>query len=423
VYNASHSLLPHRETTPTERVPSRLDSAWVVVGGLAIIGFVLGGAGAVAIGLFISPMMEDLGWQNSKVSAIATAYNLAGLLTAPALGVGVDRFGAKRIVASGVALSSMGFLFASYAHTWYGLLAAFSTGGVGYVASVYVPTAVIVTSWMEDKKNLGMGVVWGALSLGAASFSPLIGWGIDSLGWRTTSQLLAAIVAALLPVMFITIREKSSDPVVIPLKAQQNHGGLSVGRAFRSNAFIAITLSSTLFATGMMCVNYHVVSIFMQSGYSLRTAGTIYGASWLLSGIGSVCLGLGAVRIGAKATLSLGLLSSAAGILCLLGSGDHGPGIISVTAFVVLWGASANSANQLIPVILADKFGLANLGTLVGAQSFVMGVMSAGGPVITGLLYDRFSNYRFGIYASTALTLLAFVIASRIPMRASTPRT
>jgi cyanate permease len=89
-------------------------------------------------------------------------------------------------------------------------------------------------------------------------------------------------------------------------------------------------------------------------------------------------------------------------------------GMACLVAFLVLWGSTANSANQFVPVILAERFGVAHLGALVGLQLTVMGVASAGAPMLTGALYDAFGNYRLPIYVSAVVMGLSFLSAATV---------
>jgi predicted MFS family arabinose efflux permease len=363
----------------------------------------------------INPMMTEFGWPNSLASSSATAYNLAGLLAAPGLGVCLDKFGARPLMTFGVLSTSVGFLLASRCQTHYEMLMAFSCVGIGNIASLYVPTAVIIANWMEEKKGLGMGIVWGATSMGAAAFSLLIGWWIEACGWRVTSKMVAALVVTMLPITVMLMR--TSPPRVAPPHDRLPDGGKRhpAGRGLLlSRVFMIGTATSALFAVGMCAIYYHVVPVMIKAGYQTHWAGCVFAASWVLSGLGSVVLGSIASRFAAKSLLAGALLVSASGTVFLLGAGEARIGIVCVVAFVTLWGSSANSVNQFIPVIFAERFGPQKLGILIGVQSSIVGIASAAAPIVTGLLYDRLGDYRVAIWLSASATVLALAMASLI---------
>ena len=384
---------------------------WTVVASLAVIGFVIGGSGAVAIGLLITPMMTEFAWSNALTSGMVTAFNLAGLLAAPGVGIAVDRFGAKPVMIAGALAMSAGFLSVGLCHTWYLMLAAFSLAGVGYFSSCYLPVPVVITSWMGSQKGLGMGLVLGATSVGAAALSPLLSWGIAKYGWRPSLGVISAVSALTLPLILATVRAAPAEPVPTGYRAAEH----SAGRRRRkddllSSAFVLVTASSVLFNVGMGCILYHLVSVLIGDGYSAYNAGLIYGMTWLLSAVGSLIFGALADRLGARVILAGVLLSCASGIFFLLGAAEARVGMVCVITFTILWGISANGVSQFVPVVFAEQFGADHLGALVGVQAGIAGFASAAAPVVTGALYDTFGDYRPAIYLSAAVTCIAFVL-------------
>jgi predicted MFS family arabinose efflux permease len=324
-------------------------------------------------------------------------------------------------MAFGVIAFAAGFLSASRCDTFYGMLASFVCAGIGFGASFYVPSSVVVTSWMQEKKSLGMGIVWGAASVGAAVCSPLIGWCIEAYGWRVASAAIAGLTAMMLPVALLGIRTRPrSITKTLYCALDQPKPLLAQKKLLLSTAFIVATTSSALFGIGMLGIYYHVVPVLIKAGYPTHMASLVLGVSWVVSAFGSLLLGAVAERLGAKAVLAGALVSCALGTLFLLGAGEATIGITCVVAFVALWGMSANSVSQFIPVIFAERFGSSRLGTLVGVQSSVMGIAGAAAPIVTGLLFDKFSDYRVSIYLSACAMFLAFVavLFVRAPNRA-----
>jgi predicted MFS family arabinose efflux permease len=391
-------------------------SRWTVVASLAAISVVIGGSGAVAIGLFIDPMMTELGWSNGLTSSAATAFNLAILLAGPAVGAALDKLGARPVMTFGVLAASTGFLLVSRCHTRYDMLAAFTLTGVGFCASFNIPSAVVVTNWMEDRKSLGMGIIWAATSIGAALFSILIGRWLEAYGWRVASEIIAVLCAMMLFLTVFAIRARPQCSTKTFDRRPAEAIALRSGKeSMFSTIYIVATASSVLFAVGMFGVYYHIVPVLIKAGYPTHSAALLFGLSWVLSALGSLVLGVIAERLGAKIVLAGALLSCAIGTLFLLGAGEMKIGVACVTMFIILWGASANCVVQFIPVIFTESFGTQRLGTLIGVQSSIMGIAAAAAPIFTGLLYDRLSDYRLPIYLSASALFLAFWLAVLIP--------
>jgi MFS family permease len=320
-------------------------------------------------------------------------------------------------MAIGVLMASTGFLLAGHCHSHHAMVTAFVLVGIGYCASFYVSSTVVVTNWMESQRSFGMGIVFCATSVGAAAFSLLIGRWLEMYGWRVTIELIAVLVALMFPLILLTIRTSPAHPVPGGDDASENFNTRREGRTqLSSPTFIITTASSALFAIGMGGVYYHVVSLLVKAGYSVHLAGLAFGASWLLTAIGSLALGAIADRVGVQRVLTSALFCCASGTLLLLGVRQTWIGVACVVAFVVLWGTPATSAYQFVPVIFAERFGSKNLGRLIGVQSAIMGIAGAAAPIGTGILYDKFNDYRIAVYLSAAALFVACVLALLINM-------
>ncbi len=403
------------ETCPPSDV---LNRRWIVISALSAIAFTIGGAGAVAIGLCIDPIMSEFHWTNGRTSSITTAFLLASLVASPVIGRALDRVGACSVMKFGIIAVATGFLAASRCHSYIPMTAACAWAGIGYVAAYYIPTTVVVANWMGIKKNFGMGLIMASTSVGAAIFSPAIGWSIEKWGWRVTLEILAVLAASMLPLVLLFV--KTSPCSITPSEEEQpavtdkRDSGRS---AMFSSTFVMITTCSVLFNIGMGGILYHVVAILIGAGFSPHAAGLVYGGTWLLSALGSLVFGAVADRLGTKAVLVGALLWGSVGTLCLLGVGVAGIGMVCVGAFVLLWGTSANGVSQFVPVLFAERFGRQQLGTLVGVQSAVAGVAGSTAPIVTGLLYDGFHSYRAAIDVSSGVTLAAALLL--LTLRAS----
>jgi MFS family permease len=213
----------------------------------------------------------------------------------------------------------------------------------------------------------------------------------------------AALIFLMLPVVLLLTR--SGSPVAA--RSENTERGTP---SFLSSVTILAIASCAFCTIGMYGIQYHVVSILVGAGYSSYLAGMAFGATWLLSAAGSLVMGVAADRCGAKRVLGASLVAAVIGTLCLLGVSQSSAGLACVVVFVLLWGLPANSAFQLVPVILAEHLGSKHLGVLVGAQAAIAGIAGAGAPVVTGMIFDQTGGYRLPISLSALMTLIALIL-------------
>jgi len=92
------------------------------------------------------------------------------------------------------------------------------------------------------------------------------------------------------------------------------------------------------------------------------------------------------------------------------------------TAFV--FGYSYGAITTLFPAIVADFFGHAHAGSLVGFLFMLSGSTAAWGPLAAGAVYDATGTYRGAFAVSAGFNLLAAALlgACRPPRLRYTPQ-
>src|SRR5580704_5208014 len=143
--------------------------------------------------VFVPALEREFGWKRTQTSLVptidmvllASMFLLAGFLQ--------ERLGPRTVAAIGGFLFSLGLLLASWIQslpmlylTW-GLLVG--TGlGFGYLAPITVGS-----KWFPHHRGLVNGLAIAIFAAGSGIFGPLAGALTDSIGWRATFQVLAAL--------------------------------------------------------------------------------------------------------------------------------------------------------------------------------------------------------------------------------------
>lgn len=387
---------------------------WLPVGSLGVCSFVIGGGCIAVVGPVFGPMMRELGWSNVRISVLAATYTIGNLAGNPVVGVALDRFGARIVLLLGAALFVGGLLCASESHSLMALAACFGLVGVG-MSGFSLPSAVVITRSVPAQKSLGMGIFLGAASVGAVVFLPVVAAWTQAVGWRHALARLAALSAALLPVIWLSLRG-DENPMGIrgAARAATEESGSQLLRQLLNAGFLIAALCGMLFTIGLLAIYYDVVDLLGRAGYSPRIAALAFGGTWLVSGAGSLVIGLLADRFAPARVLAAVILVSAAGILFLYGAPAPRYGVVCLVGFILLWGASGNVFTQLIPAVLVERFGSRHLGTILGAQFAASGVAGSLAPILTGLLVDRSGSYDMAIAVSVSATVLSAALALAI---------
>jgi predicted MFS family arabinose efflux permease len=389
---------------------------WRMTAALAVTGFLLVGVCAVAVGLLHEPLIREFHWNDAAASGLATVYSLAAMLSGPIAGLIIDRIGSKSVMTFGIGLVALGFLAMSLCRTLPGFDAAFLMIGVGYGGAFYLASTKIIATRMGPNKNVGMGIWMFAGSIGAAVFSVTIDWSIRGHGWRSTSLATAALMFTAVAVTLLFIPPEPSSPTPT-LEAIGKARRLPPTKLLLAPEFLVTTVAGAFAAFGMSAIYFHTVPIFVKAGFTSNAASGILGASWVLSALGSLATGALSDRMGTRRVLAGSLLCGSVGTFALLLAPQAHFGAMAVITFIVLWGATANAINQFLPLLLVEYYGPVHLGALVGVQGALMGIVGSAAPLITGLLYDRFSSYSVSIIAGGGTTLIALILVMLLKAR------
>ncbi len=90
----------------------------------------------------------------------------------------------------------------------------------------------------------------------------------------------------------------------------------------------------------------------------------------------------------------------------------HVPGIVYV--FALLFGFGMGADYMLIPLVTAQRFGVASLGRLMGVILTSDAIGQAFAPVVVGRIYDLNRNYTWGFAILAAAALSAALAATQI---------
>ena len=190
-------------------MPSRLYYGWVIVATALVINMATSPLNPVVFSFFITPMSEEMGWSLGAVSLALTFRLVVSGVTAPLIGVIIDRFGPKWLglfagLAAGASL--VGLFYTRQLWLLY-LLFAFSGGvGLGGGPGGNLLTLVPVAKWFILKRGRAMSIATTGMAIGTVMAIPAGQWMIQTVGWRQAWVIfgvLASVITAPLSLLFL----------------------------------------------------------------------------------------------------------------------------------------------------------------------------------------------------------------------------
>jgi len=160
-------------------------------------------------------LVEEKGWSKTALSGVAAMQSVEAALLGPALGWMVDRIGAKAMIRMGILLWVAGLLVLSQVQTIGSFYLAFILIAVGTCLAGFFPVNVTVIQWFSKYRGRALSTVGMGMGLGGICV-PLLGWSMESFGWRNTaigSAVLCALIGLPLTAVFRRRPEECGETV------------------------------------------------------------------------------------------------------------------------------------------------------------------------------------------------------------------
>jgi MFS family permease len=390
---------------------------WIIVAAGGTLGCVAIG-GLFSLPVFLRPIAQDTGWSTTGISTAMTLAFVALALGSIAWGYLSDRVGPRIVVLAGSLLLTTGLALASLATSLlafqllFGVVVGFSA------AAIFAPMMACVTGWFDTRRSLAVSLVSAGMGMAPMTMSPLAAWLVQGHDWRTSLQIIAALVAIIMvPVALLVRRPPALAQAASAAATDAAHEPtLSVGRAMRSAPFLILVLTSFLSCATHSGPIFHTVSYAVTCGIPLMAAVSIYSLEGLAGMGGRLVFGLLGDRFGAARILVLALLAQAIVVLGYVYARELG----SFYTVAALFGFTYAGVMPLFAVIARENFPLRMMGTVIGGTTMASSLGMALGPVLGGLIYDTFSSYAWLFVGAFSLGIGAFLAAlafTQLPRR------
>ena len=392
----------------------RFSNPWWVVGGAVIGLFVCNGPVlAFTFGVFLKPLMADMGWQRGTASFALSFGGIFSAAMVPVIGWMMDRWGIRRVALPGIVIYSLtvGLLALSpRSLLCFTLLFALAEGA----SAIQTPIgyAKAIAAWFDRRRGLALGIAMSGVGLGGFVMPQLAEALIERVGWRgayASLGLLTLLVA--FPAVALWIREPLPGEGEFrgASVATSKPPGLTVREATATGRFWILLASFFLVAIALNGTVAHVVPLLTDAGLSPAKAAATLGLFGLATMTGRLLAGYLVDRFFAAHVASVlfllpiggfALLASAAGALPALG--------------VILIGLGLGTEIDLIAFLTSRYFGQRAFGQLYGFCFMLFGLGSSFGRYIGGAVYDLAGSYNPALVGAATALVLAVVLVYRL---------
>lgn len=387
-------------TAPAGELPAR---GWVTVAA-AFTSLATCFGVVYTFGDFLPPLAQTFHLSTGPVSSVFAGtvflFFSLGAVTGPL----TDRLGARPLaLAAGVSLAA-GLVLASVATSPWLLIPSYALGvGIG-TACGYVPMVVAVGRRVRpERAGAAMALVSTGIGAGTLAVPPLAAGLIGWLGWRGAYQVLAAGSLVLLVACAALVGPRTAAPA-----------GASAGpwRLLRTRRYWLLYATLFLLDQALYIVFVDLVPDARSLSVPAVSAALLVSAIGVGSLAGRLVLApLGVwIRPLVLFKVSVVVFGASFGVWLLAA------GYPALIAFAVLVGIGYGGWVAIAPALVAQLFGMRDLGRSVGILWTAAGLAALSGPVAAGYLIDAV-GFRAAIVAATADVALSVVFA--LALRAS----
>lgn len=382
--------------------------SWIVLLALSFVQIFMFGPSVGTIGVFITPLIREFGWDHAQVSRIATAYNLSLGLVSFLAGYLLDRINARWIIAGGALLAGLGCLAAAATHSLNALCLWYLVIGAGVAMSGTVSSIVVAVRWFPQRRAMAVSLTIIGMGIGMAVAPRLVTDIVLASGWRWGIVAVGApmiVLAFPVALLFVHSQPPQQAGAAAARAGEAGLAGLEVREALGTSAFWLLMAAAFSAEIAIGEVFFHVIPYLIGAGYSARSAATYFGAQALIVGPVALTMGAAADRMGSKPVLIGIILSLATSVAALLAAGGHLMGALPIAVWVILWAIGMYCA-ALIPVLMSQMLGMRRFGTLAGIEHLAAAAGQAVGPIVAGAMFDFYGNYTAAFQLAIAVALL-----------------
>ena len=352
--------------------------------------------------VFLPLWASEFGLSFSQVGLIRTVYT--GGMSAFQIPAGflAERFGERRILALGTAVTALGFIAAGWAGGFVSLLALLLCAGLGSGVQHPLSSSIVSKSYEDGRRRTALGTYNFSGDLGKAGVAAAIGVLAGLVGWRaagaTYGVLGVAVALGIVPLLSrlgagaVEVRNVDDRPAA-------SGWGIRDGRGF--SALCAIGMIDNATRTGFLTF---MPFILMAKGLGVGGVGLAFALVFAGGATGKFVCGVVADRAGVIRTVVITEAATTALILTVVGA----PLPIALAVLIPL-GIALNGTSSVLYGTVADLVSSERRSRAYGLYYTVSVGASALTPTVWGLVGDAGG-------VPLALSLVAIVVLATIPL-------
>jgi MFS family permease len=378
---------------------------------LAVLIASIGAVGMWSVVVVLPTVQAEFSATRGAVSLATTmifmGFGAGGVVT----GRVTDRFGIVTAMALSIAFLGASFVLAGMAATLWQFNAVYFLIGLG-TSATFAPLMAEASHWFERYRGLAVTIVASGNYVAGTIWPPLVNWGVQSMGWRSTHIAIGIFCAVTMSLLLIVLR------ATIGGGGARDHANAPPPRVdlnLSTNTLTALLcIASISCCVAMAMPQVHIVAYCGDLGYGVARGAEMLSLMMGFGIISRIGSGFLADKIGGIRTLLIGSVAQGFALLFYL----FFDGLTSLYIISAMFGLFQGGIVPSYAIIVREAMPASQAATRVGIVIFasVFG-MSLGGWV-SGVIFDATGSYAAAFVNGLAWNALNITIMVGLLLRA-----
>jgi MFS family permease len=389
-------------------VPDGIDSAraWLTVVATFLSAAVTLGI-VYSFGTFFESMSQEFGTGKGETAVVFGLTTFTFFWLSMVTGRLADRYGPRPVLAFGAFALLVGLVATSNVNSIFLGYLTYGAGAGIAGACAYIPMVATVGGWFNKYRATAVGIAVAGIGVGTMVTNPLASKMIDIHGWRMTYRIFG--IGGFV-IMLVCVALVSRAP------------GAAGAAPSRFKTAIKSPMFRRLWIAGLCSGLALFVPFVFLVPFAKDRGASSWAASWLVATLGGSSvlsrIGFGTLtaRFGTFRLFRVGVALYPVSFLIWALAGD---GLVLLFLFAVVLGMGYGCFVAVSPLVLADRFGVVGLGSVMGLFYTAQGLGGLIGPPVAGRIIDAADSYTPAIVLALVLGLASAAQLFSIPVNAA----
>jgi MFS family permease len=384
--------------------------AWVRLALALLIGSI-GSVGMWSVVVVLPVVQAEFGATRGAVSLAFTLTMLGFGLGGVATGRVTDRFGIVAAMALSISFLGLAYVLAGLSTTLWQFIAVHVLIGLG-TSATFGPLMAEASHWFERYRGLAVTIVASGNYVGGTIWPPLVNWGMQTAGWRTTHIAIGIFCAVAMTLVLLVLRAR------IGKAAMRSHDKAPPPRVdlrLSTNTLtVMLCMASIACCVAMAMPQVHIVAYCGDLGYGVARGAEMLSLMMACGVISRIGSGFLADKIGGIRTLLIGSVAQGFALLFYL----FFDSLTSLYIISAMFGLFQGGIVPSYAIIVRESMPASEAATRVGIVILASVVGMSFGGWVSGVIFDATGSYAAAFLNGLAWNALNITIVVSLLIRA-----